>query len=71
MMELREEMARRRGWEAQEIKALEEIIDVLDEASEKTNDPYMKGVAQGVIFRLGLLLEAKKEMAVTGGAVTA
>lgn len=71
MMELREQMAWRRGWEAQEIKTLEEIIDILDEASERTNDPYMKGVAQGVIFRLGLLLEAKKEMTVTGGAVTA
>jgi len=70
MMELREQMAWRRGLEAQEIKTLEEIIDVLDEASEKTNDPYMKGVAQGVTFRLGLLLEAKKEM-VTGGEVTA
>ena len=70
MMDLREQMAWRRGWEAQEIKTLEEIIDVLGEASEKTNDPYMKGVAQGVTFRLGLLLEAKKEM-VTGGEVTA
>lgn len=69
MMEMREQMAWRRGWEAQEIKTLEEIIDVLDEATEKTNDPYMKGVAQGVTFRLGLLLEAKKEM-VTGGEVT-
>lgn len=70
MMGLREQMAWRRGWEAQEIKTLEEIIDILDEASEKTNDPYMKGVAQGVTFRLGLLLEAKKEM-VIGGEVTA
>lgn len=61
MQELREQMAWRRGWEAQEIKTLEEIIDILDEASERTNDPYMKGVAQGITFRLGLLLEAKKE----------
>ncbi len=70
MMDLREQMAWRRGWEVQEIKTLEEIIDILGEASEKTNDPYMKGVAQGVTFRLGLLLEAKKEK-VTGGEVTA
>lgn len=68
---MRVHVARLAALEQWEIDQINEIIDHLDAESSRTSDAYTRGVMEGIVFRLGLLIEAKKEKTATVAPVTA